>query len=343
MNNRMKRVACFGEIMLRLSPKGYLRFQQADDFDAVYGGAEANVCASLAQFGIDARFISALPEHAIGQAAINTLRAVGVDTGYVLRQGPRVGIYYSEKGASQRPSKVIYDRAGSSVSLVQPGEIDWEKALDGVDWFHFTGITPALGDNVAACTKEALDVCRSKGIRISCDLNYRKNLWSREKAGRIMSELVQGIDLCIANEADCSDVLGISAKNTNIDAGQLSNDAYQSVAAEVMKRYQIREMAVTLRRSISASDNEWSVLLYDGEPHYSKNYKVHIVDRVGGGDSFGAALIYAKLSGFDVQTQVEFAAAASCLKHSVEGDFNVITVDEVMRLMGGDGSGRIQR
>ena len=329
--------------MLRLSPKGYLRFLQAEDFAAIYGGAEANVCASLAQFGFDARFISALPEHAIGQAAINALRAIGVDTNYVLRQGPRVGIYFSEKGASQRPSKVIYDRAGSSISLMQPGDVDWEKALDGVDWFHFTGITPALGDNVAACVKEALAVCRKKGIRISCDLNYRKNLWSQEKAGRVMSELVQGIDLCIANEADCNDVLGISAKNTNLDAGQLSSDAYQFVAEEVMRRFQIKEMAVTLRRSISASDNEWSVLLYDGTPHYSKSYKMHIVDRVGGGDSFGAALIYAKLSGFDAQTQAEFSAAASCLKHSVEGDFNVVTVDEVMRLMGGDGSGRIQR
>lgn len=339
----MKRVACFGEIMLRLSPQGYLRFQQADSFQAIYGGAEANVCASLSQYGVEARFISALPEHAVGQAAVNALRAVGVNTDYILRQGARIGIYYAEKGAAQRPSKVIYDRAGSAFSMVQPGTVDWESALEGVDWFHFTGITPALGDNVAACVKEALAVVRKKGIRTSCDLNYRKNLWSREKAGCVMSELVRGLDVCIANEEDCKDVFGISAPASDINAGKLDNEGYLYVAEQMRQRFGIREMAVTLRRSHSASDNDWAAMLYDGESHFSRSYPVHIVDRVGGGDSFGGALIYAKLQGFDAQKAVEFAAAASALKHTVEGDFNVVSVEEVERLMGGDGSGRVQR
>jgi 2-dehydro-3-deoxygluconokinase len=339
----MKKVTCFGEIMLRLSPKGYLRFQQADSFDAVYGGAEANVCASVAQFGLHARLITALPANAVGQAAFNALRAVGIDTDYILRQGPRIGIYFSEKGAAQRPSKVIYDRAGSSFSLVQPGEFDWEKALSDVDWFHFTGITPALGDNVAACVREALAVAHKKGIRTSCDLNYRKNLWSREKAGSVMSELVQGLDLCIANEEDCKDVFGICASASDINGGMLDNEGYLHVAEQMRAKFGIKEMGVTLRRSHSASDNDWAAMLYDGEPHYSRSYPVHIVDRVGGGDSFGGALIYAKLCGYDAQKAVEFAAAASALKHTIEGDFNVISVDEVERLMGGDGSGRVQR
>ncbi|MDO4572964.1 MAG: sugar kinase [Clostridia bacterium] len=339
----MKRVACFGEIMLRLSPKGYLRFQQADSFDAIYGGAEANVCASVAQLGLNARFITALPAHAIGQAAFNALRAIGVDTEYILRQGARVGIYFAEKGAAQRPSKVIYDRAGSAFSQIQPGEIDWDAALDGVDWFHFTGITPALGDNVAACVKEALAVAHKKNIRTSCDLNYRKNLWPREKAGSVMSELVQGLDLCIANEEDCKDVFGISAPESDINGGKLDNAGYLYVARRMQQTYGIREMAVTLRRSRSASDNDWAALLFDGEPHYSRSYPVHIVDRVGGGDSFGGALIYAKLCGYEAQRAVEFAAAASALKHTVEGDFNIISVDEAERLAGGDGSGRVQR
>lgn len=329
--------------MLRLSPEGYLRFQQAKRFDVVYGGAEANVCASIAQLGLQSRFISALPVHAIGQAAVNELRSIGVETEHVLRQGERVGIYFVEKGAAQRPSKVVYDRAGSALSQVQPGDVDWEAALNGVDWFHFTGITPALGDNVTQCVKDALAVAKRYGIRCSCDLNYRKNLWTREKAGRVMSELVQGLDICIANEEDCKDVFGICAPESDINAGQLNNEGYLYVAEEMRKRFGIREMAVTLRRSISASDNDWAAMTYDGAPYFSKTYHVHIVDRIGGGDSFGAALIYAKLHAYDAQMAVEFAAASSALKHTVEGDFHVIGTEEITRLMNGDGSGRVQR
>ena len=212
-----------------------------------------------------------------------------------------------------------------------------------MDWFHFTGITPALGDNVAACAKEALDVAHKKGIRVSCDLNYRKNLWSREKAGSVMRELVQGLDVCIANEEDCKDVFGISAPASDINAGKLDNEGYLYVAEEMRRTFGIKEMAVTLRRSRSASDNDWAAMLFDGKPYFSRSYPVHIVDRVGGGDSFGGALIYAKLNEFVPQRAVEFAAAASALKHTVEGDFNVICVEEVERLMGGDGSGRVQR
>ena len=339
----MERVACFGEIMLRLSPEGYLRFQQAGSFVAVYGGAEANVCASLAQFGVKTRFITALPSHAIGQAAVNALRAIGIETDNILIQGSRVGIYFSEKGAAQRPSKVIYDRAGSSFSQIQPGDINWDAALDGVDWFHFTGITPALGDNVTESVKEALATAHRKGIRVSCDLNYRKNLWSPEKARSVMTELVQGLDLCIANEEDCKAVFGISSPGSDVDSGNLNNEGYLYVAEQMRKQFGISEMAVTLRRSHSASDNDWTAMTYDGESHFSRSYPVHIVDRVGGGDSFGGALIYAKLKGFDAQKAVEFAAAASALKHSVEGDFNVISLDEVERLMRGDGSARVQR
>lgn len=339
----MKRVACFGEIMLRLSPEGYLRFLQADRFDAVYGGAEANVCASLAQFGTEARMITALPTHEIGQAAVNSLRKLGVDTSCILRQGPRVGIYFAEKGASQRPSKVVYDRAGSSFSQVQPGQIDWDQALEGVSWFHFTGITPALGDNVAACVREGLEAARSKGIKTSCDLNYRKNLWTREKAGEVMADLVRGLDVCIANEEDCKDVFGICAPETDLNAGKLNRDGYRYVAAELAARFDIAQVAITLRTSLSASDNEWSAMLYDGEAHFAKTYPVHIVDRVGGGDSFAAALIDAKLRDLSVQDALEFAVAASCLKHSIEGDVNMVTRDEVARLAGGDGSGRVQR
>jgi 2-dehydro-3-deoxygluconokinase len=330
--------------MLRLAPEGYYRFIQADSFGATYGGGEANVAISLANYGMDASFVTKLPKHEIGQAAINSLRKFGVDTNKIVRGGSRVGIYFLEKGASQRASKVIYDRAHSSIATASPSDFDWDKIFDGVQWFHFTGITPALGDNVAAICLDACKAAKNKGITISCDLNYRKNLWSREKAGQVMAELMEYVDVCIANEGDAGDVFGIWADDSDITGGKLSREGYQSVARKLVERFNFKKVAITLRSSISANDNDWAAMLYDGNSFYfSKTYSIHIVDRVGGGDSFGAGLIYSLLRGYEPQQAVEFAVAASCLKHTIEGDFNQVSVEEVEKLMGGDGTGRVQR
>lgn len=340
----MSKLVCFGEIMLRLSPPGYLRFSQASSFDVVYGGGEANVSVSVANFGLPAAFVTKLPDNPIGQAAVNELRKYGVDTGSILRGGERIGIYFLEKGASQRPSKVVYDRSHSSISQVKPGEFDWKTIFDGADWFHFTGITPALGDNVAEVCLEACKAAKEKGMTISCDLNYRKNLWKPEKAGKVMSGLMEYVDVCIANEEDAEKVFGIQADNTDITGGKLSHQGYEKVAAELMTRFSFSKVAITLRESISASDNNWAAMLYDGkEYHFSRSYPVHIVDRVGGGDSFAAGLIYSLLNGYSSKDAIEFATAASCLKHSIEGDFNQVTFSEVRALMAGDASGRVQR
>ena len=340
----MKKAVTFGEIMLRLAPEGYYRFVQADKYGATYGGGEANVAVSLANFGVDARFVTKLPEHEIGQAAVNSIRRFGVDTDYITRGGDRVGIYFLEKGASQRPSKVIYDRAGSSIATAASDDFDWDRIFDGVDWFHFTGITPALGDNVARITLEALKAAKDKGIDVSCDLNYRKNLWSKQKAGEVMTKLMPYVDVCIANEEDANDVFGIKAENTDVSGGKLNYDGYRQVACGLAEKFGFKKVAITLRTSISANDNKWAAMLYDGKDYYfSKSYDVHIVDRVGGGDSFGAGLIYSLLEGFDMQSSLEFAVAASCLKHSIEGDFNMVSVSEVQKLAKGDGSGRVQR
>ena len=340
----MKRIVTFGEIMLRLAPEGYYRFLQADRFGIVYGGGEANVAVSLANFGMDAAFVTKLPTHDIGQAAVNALRRYGVDTSMIVRGGDRVGIYFCEKGASQRPSKVIYDRAHSAISEASAADFDWEAIFKGADWFHFTGITPALGDNVAAICLEACKKAKEYGVKISCDLNYRKKLWSREKAGQVMGELMPYVDVCIANEEDAGDVFGIKAENTDITGGKLNHEGYKSVAKQLADRFGFEKVAITLRSSISANDNDWAAMLYDGTDYYfSKSYHIHIVDRVGGGDSFGAGLIYASLTEMSAQQSIEFAVAASWLKHSVEGDFNMVTVPEVMALAGGDGSGRVQR
>lgn len=340
----MAKIVTFGEIMLRLAPEGYYRFIQADSFGATYGGGEANVAISLANYGMDASFVTKLPKHEIGQAAINSLRKFGVDTDKIVRGGSRVGIYFLEKGASQRASKVIYDRAHSSIATASPSDFDWDKIFDGVQWFHFTGITPALGDNVAAICLDACKAAKNKGITISCDLNYRKNLWSREKAGQVMAELMEYVDVCIANEGDAGDVFGIWADDSDITGGKLSREGYQSVARKLVERFNFKKVAITLRSSISANDNDWAAMLYDGNSFYfSKTYSIHIVDRVGGGDSFGAGLIYSLLRGYEPQQAVEFAVAASCLKHTIEGDFNQVSVEEVEKLMGGDGTGRVQR
>lgn len=339
-----KRVITFGELMLRLAPQGYLRFVQADSYGATYGGGEANVAVSLANYGLDAAFVSKMPVHEIGQAGVNSLRKYGVDTSLITRGGERVGIYYLEKGASQRPSKVIYDRAGSAIAKAETKDFDWNKIFTGADWFHFTGITPALGDNVAAITLQAVQEAKKRGITVSCDLNYRKKLWSKEKAGQVMGELCKYVDVCIANEEDAADVFGIRAADTDVTAGQVRHEAYKEVARQLAERFGFQKVAVTLRTSLSANDNKWAAMLYDGHDFFfSKQYNVHIVDRVGGGDSFGGGLIYACLQGWASRDIIEFAAAASCLKHSIEGDYNLVSAEEVQKLAQGDGSGRVQR
>ena len=338
------RVITFGEIMLRLAPEGYYRFVQAEKYGATYGGGEANVAVSLANFGIDAAFVTKLPKHEIGQAGVNAVRKFGVDTSLITRGGDRVGIYFLEKGASQRPSKVIYDRAGSSIATATTEDFDWDKIFENVDWFHFTGITPALGDNVAEICLEACKKAKEKNITISCDLNYRKKLWTKEKAGQVMGELCKYVDVCIANEEDASDVFGIKAANTDVTTGKVNHEGYKDVAKQLADRFGFKKVAITLRSSISANDNNWAAMLYEnGEYFFSKSYLMHIVDRVGGGDSFGAGLIYASLMGYASQATIEFAVAASCLKHSIEGDLNMVSVAEVETLAGGDGSGRVQR
>jgi len=340
----MSKIVTFGEIMLRLAPPGYYRFVQTDTFCATYGGGEANVAVSLANFGLDVAFVTKLPKHELGQAAVNSLRRYGVDTSKIVRGGDRIGIYFLEKGASQRPSKVIYDRANSAIATATREDFDWDRIFDGAAWFHFTGITPALGDNVAEICMDACKAAKAKNITVSCDLNYRKNLWSREKAGRVMSGLMEYVDICIANEEDAGDVFGIWADDSNITAGRLSKEGYKQVAEKLAERFNFDKVAITLRSSISANDNNWAAMLYDrGEYYFSKTYPIHIVDRVGGGDSFGAGLIYSIINGKEPQDALEFAVAASCLKHTIEGDFNHVSVAEVERLAGGDSSGRVQR
>ena len=340
----MSKVVTFGEIMLRLAPEGYYRFVQADTYGATYGGGEANVSVSLANFGLDSKFVTKLPKHEIGQAGVNSLRKFGVDTSGIVRGGSRVGIYFLEKGASQRPSKVIYDRAHSAIAEASPEDFDWNEIFQNADWFHFTGITPALNDTLAAICLDACKKAKELGLTVSCDLNYRNKLWSREKAGQVMSELCKYVDVCIANEEDAADVFGIRAANTDVTKGAVSHEGYKDVAKQLAGRFGFSKVAITLRESLSASDNNWAAMLYDGtEFYFSKKYAVHIVDRVGGGDSFGGGLIYACLNQYDPQSAIEFAAAASCLKHSVEGDMNMVSVSEVQKLAGGDGSGRVQR
>lgn len=338
------KVITFGEIMLRLAPHGYYRFTQANDYEATFGGGEANVAVSLANFGLAAAFVTKLPTHDIGQCAINDLRKYGVDTNYIVRGGERVGIYYLEKGASQRASQVIYDRANSAIALASEEDFDWDKIFEQAQWFHFTGITPALGDNVANICLSACQAAKQRGITISCDLNFRKKLWSSQKAQEVMGQLMQYVDVCIANEEDAEKVFGIKASNTDVTQGSLNHEGYIEVAQQLTKRFGCKAVAITLRESISASDNNWAAMLYQNDQAYfSKKYPVHIVDRVGGGDSFGAGLIYAMINDKDPQSTIEFAVAASCLKHSIEGDYNRVSVKEVENLANGDGSGRVQR
>ncbi len=340
----MSKVVTFGELMLRLAPNGYYRFFQNDQMQATFGGGEANVAVSIANFGLQSTYITKLPKHAIGQAAVDSLRYFGVDTTQIVRGGDRVGIYYLEKGASQRGSVCIYDRAHSAVSEAAVEDFCWDEIFQDADWFHFTGITPALGGNMVQICKEACIAAKKHGVKISCDLNYRGKLWSRAEARQAMTELCQYVDVCISNEEDAKDVFGIEAENTDIYGGKLNHEGYKSVAKQLKDKFEFEYVAITLRTSLSASDNDWAGMLYDGKDcYFSKSYHLHIVDRVGGGDSFGGGLIYALLSGKEPQEAIEFAVAASALKHSVEGDYNRVSVSEVEKLAGGDGSGRVQR
>ena len=341
-----KRIVTFGEIMLRLAPNGYYRFFQDDQLQATFGGGEANVAVSLANYGMDAAFVTKLPAHAIGRGAVNALRGLGVDTRSIVRGGDRIGIYYLEKGASQRGSVCIYDRAHSAIQEAQPSDFDWDAIFDGADWFHFTGITPALGPNLVEICKEACVAAKKHGVKISCDLNYRGKLWTREQARAAMTDLCQYVDVCISNEEDAKDVFGIEAEATDIYGGKLNAEGYKSVAKQLADKFHFEKVAITLRESHNASENGWSAMLYDvasNEYCFSKKYELKIIDRVGGGDSFGGGLIYSLLTGKTTQEAVEFAVAASALKHSIEGDYNMMTVSEVEKLAGGDGSGRIQR
>ena len=342
----MAKVVTFGELMLRLQPYHYERFVQCDHVEFTFGGGEANVAVSLANYGMDAAYVTKLPAHAIGQAAVNSLRRYGVDTTKIVRGGSRIGIYFNEKGAAQRGSVCIYDRAHSAIQEADPAEFDWDAIFEGVDWFHFTGITPALGPNMVQACEDACKAAKAKGVKISCDLNYRGKLWTRQQAREAMTKLCRYVDVCISNEEDAKDVFGIEAEATDICGGKLNHEGYKSVARQLADQFGFEMVAITLRESRSASDNGWSAMLCNvakNEFCFSRQYDVHIVDRVGGGDSFGAGLIYSLLSGKDTQAAVEFAAAASTLKHSIEGDYNMVTVAEVEKLAGGDGSGRIQR
>lgn len=340
----MKKAVCFGEIMLRLQPPSYQRFLQAKSFDIVYGGGEANVSVSLAQFGLDSAFVTKLPNNPLGIACRNELRKWGVDTSKIAFGGDRLGIYFCEKGASQRPSNVVYDRAGSSISASTENDFDWDKIFEDVSWFHFTGITPALSDNLAIICEKACEEAKKRNITISCDLNYRKKLWSRQKANKVMERLCKYVDVLIANEEDSADVFGIQSAKSDINSGVLSYDGYIDVAKQLTERFNLKYTAITLRESISASINNWSAMLFDGkEAHFSAKYNINIVDRVGGGDSFGAGLIYSLISEKSPSEAIEFAAAASCLKHTIEGDCNIVTAAEVESLIKNGGSGRVQR
>ena len=346
----MPRVITFGEIMLRLSTPGYLRFSQARQFDATFGGGEANVAVSLANYGIDAAFITRLPDNDIARACIKDLRSYGVDTSGIVFGGDRVGIYFLETGAVARPSKVVYDRAGSAIATIQPGMIDWKKVFEGADWFHWTGITPALSQGAADVCLEAIKAANALGVKVSCDLNYRKNLWKYGKtAGEVMPSLVEGCDIILGNEEDADKVFGIKPEGFDVTAtgGAIDQGRFRSVGEQLMKRFpRAKKVIITLRGSINANHNTWGGVLWDGAKLYeSPRYDItHIVDRVGGGDSFMGGLIYGLLSyPGDDQKALNFAVAASCLKHTIFGDYNQVTVAEVENLMKGDASGRVAR
>ena len=335
---------CFGEILVRLNPEGYYRFSQVDSFHVSYTGAEANMAVSMSNMGVTSEFVTKLPDNAIADCAIKRLNMYRVQTDHVLRGGDRIGVYYLEKGASQRPSKIVYDRKHSSLSECNRGEFDWDEIMSGADWFHFTGITAALSSEMAQICEDACVAAKKAGVTVSCDLNYRKNLWTPEEARRKMTPLMKYVDVLIGNEEDSELVLGVKAEGSNTTSGKLSIEGYEKVAKQLSERFGFKVVATTLRASLSASVNDWSALLYaDGSFHTSKKYTIQLVDRVGGGDSFASGLIYGFLTKMPVQEALEFAVAASCLKQTIELDFNLSMVEEVRALMDGDGSGRIRR
>lgn len=330
------KVVTLGELLLRLSPEGYARFVQADRFNATYGGAEANVAALLARFGAQAFFVTKLPAHEIGQAALDALRRWGVDVSHVVRGGARLGLYYLEKGASQRAGKVIYDRADSAFACSSPEEYDWSAIFAGADWFHFTGITPALGERAEAVVRRACAEAKARGVTVSCDLNYRATLWPRERARTVLSQLMENVDVCISNADQVLDVFGMRAQGTG-------NERDAALAELLAQTFGLRAVALTRRKSVSASENYFSGMLWDGDAAFSREYDMHIVDRVGGGDAFAGGLIYALCGGEPAQQAIEFAAAAGCLKHTIEGDICLVSEQEVRSLAGGAADGRVRR
>lgn len=338
------KVVTLGEIMMRLSTPGFQRFVQAEQFDITYGGGEANVAAALCNYGLQGVFVSKVPDNALGQSAINHLRRYGVDTRFVARGGKRLGIYFLETGASMRASQVIYDRAGASIAEVELSDFDFDAIFEGADWFHTTGITPALSDKAALVAEAALKAARAKGITTSIDLNYRKKLWSKEKAREVMTNLCQYVDVCIGNEEDAETTLGFKAEGTDVTKGELNLDGYKSVFAQMKEKFGFKYIASTLRESHSASDNGWSALVYNGTDFYhTRQYEVRIVDRVGSGDSFASGFIYGLVTGMAMNDAAEFGVAASALKHTIPGDLNHATLSDVQGLMKGDASGRVQR
>ena len=339
-----KKVVTLGEIMLRLSTPDFKRFVQADSFDVTYGGGEANVAAALCNYGLHGTFVTKVPNNPIGQSAINHVRRYGVDTQFIVRGGDRLGIYFLETGASMRASQVVYDRAGASIADVDASEFDFDKILEGADWFHTTGITPALSDKAAALTEAALKAAKAKGITTSIDLNFRKKLWTKEKARVIMTKLCEHVDVCIGNEEDADLCLGFKAAHTDVTKGELNLDGFKDVFKQMKEKFGFKYIASSLRESHSASDNGWSALVYDGtEFYHTKKYEVRIVDRVGSGDSFASGFIYGLVTGMPMPEAAEFGVAASALKHTIPGDLNHATLSDVKELMKGDGSGRVQR
>ena len=339
-----KKIVTLGEIMLRLSTPDYKRFVQADSFDVTYGGGEANVAAALCNYGQQGVFVSRVPDNPIGQAAINHLRRYGVDTQFIARGGQRLGIYFLETGASMRASQVVYDRAHASIAEAEISDFDFDQIFEGADWFHTTGITPALSEKAAQMTEMALKTARSKGITTSIDLNYRKKLWSKEKAREVMTRLCQYVDVCIGNEEDAETTLGFKSKGTDVTKGALNLQGYKDVFQQMKEKFNFKYIASTLRESHSASDNGWSALVYDGNDFYhTRQYEVRIVDRVGSGDSFASGFIYGLVTGMEMKNAAEFGVAASALKHTIPGDINHATLGEVNGLLKGDASGRVQR
>ena len=341
----MAKIVTMGEIMLRLSTPGFTRFVQADSFDVCYGGGEANVALSLANYGHEAYFVSKVPANEIGQSAVNSLREFGIHTEYIVRGGERLGIYYLETGASMRPSKVIYDRAHSAIAEAEPSDFDFDAIFERKDWFHFTGITPAISEKGEKLTRLACEAAKRHGLTISCDLNFRKKLWSSEKAISVMTSLMPYVDVLIGNEEDCEKCLGFKAEKTDVTKGELNLGGYQDVFTKLKEKFGFRYMATSLRESYSASDNGWSALIYDGKDFYhSRQYDIRLVDRVGGGDSFSAGLIHGLIAySGDEKKALEFAVAASALKQTIPGDANHVSREEVETLMNGDASGRVQR